>query len=676
MKKIDLGLIKNISIRYKLIVTTLILILIPLLISSYDAIFTSDRNIKKIITSKLDSDLKVAWQIYNQELMNNKIIAENLSHNNNLINFVMGTQSELLNQWLKAQKNVTTLNILTALDTKGVVVGSANNPGLVGSKIYQGSLINEAISGKAVNSTEIIPYNIIKNELLENNVNINGFQSNNAMAQLSVIPLIDMYNNQMGILVAGSLINNNFSIVDKIKDTVGGTATIFQGDNRISTNVKDKSDNRAIGTKMSKAVFDKVLFEGSSFRGRAFVLTDWYLGAYDPIKNNDGKNIGALYVGVEEKPFNKIQKSFRNRVMLLVLFFIALGAIIVYFSTGLITKPIEKVSHRLKDIAEGEGDLTKSLEVTSNDEIGELAKWFNVFVAKLHSIIHKVSNSTNQLASAAEQLSASSAQISSGAEKQTSQTEHIATSMEEMSATIIDIAKNANEAAEAAKGADEKANKGGEIVKNTVGGMNRIAEAVKESAHTMQALKGSSEQIGEIIGVIDDIADQTNLLALNAAIEAARAGEQGRGFAVVADEVRKLAERTTKATKEIAEMIKSIQSDTSGAVSSMEAGSKEVEKGVALANEAGEALKQIVEEVLKVTDMVQQIATSTEEQSAATEEVSSNIESVSTVAKETSSGMEQSTNAIQELSQLATGLKNIVGQFKLKVEEEVNVKEE
>jgi methyl-accepting chemotaxis protein len=383
-----------------------------------------------------------------------------------------------------------------------------------------------------------------------------------------------------------------------------------------------------------------------------------------------------LYVGVEEKPFNTIQKSFRNRVMLLVLFFIALGAIIVYFSTGFIIKPIEKVSHRLKDIAEGEGDLTKSLEVTSNDEIGELAKWFNVFVAKLHSIIHKVSNSTNQLASAAEQLSASSAQISSGAEKQTSQTEHIATSMEEMSATIIDIAKNANEAAEAAKGADEKANKGGEIVKNTVEGMNRIAEAVKESAHTMQALKSSSEQIGEIIGVIDDIADQTNLLALNAAIEAARAGEQGRGFAVVADEVRKLAERTTKATKEIAEMIKSIQSDTSGAVSSMEAGSKEVEKGVALANEAGEALKQIVEEVLKVTDMVQQIATSTEEQSAATEEVSSNIESVSTVAKETSSGMEQSTNAIQELSQLATGLKNIVGQFKLKVEEEVNVKEE
>lgn len=202
--KTNLSRIKNMSIRYKLIINTLILILVPLLISSYDALSTSDRNIKKIIVSKLDSDLKVAWQIYNQKLMRIKTVAENLSHNTNLINFVMAQQSELLNGWLKAQKKVTKFNILTALDTKGVILGSANNPNLVGSKVYQGNLIDIALNGKPVTSTEIIPSNIIQNELLENMVKKNGVQLSDAMAQLSVIPLMDMYNNQMGILVGGS----------------------------------------------------------------------------------------------------------------------------------------------------------------------------------------------------------------------------------------------------------------------------------------------------------------------------------------------------------------------------------------------------------------------------------------------------------------------------------------
>ena len=365
-------------------------------------------------------------------------------------------------------------------------------------------------------------------------------------------------------------------------------------------------------------------------------------------------------------------KTFSSSFMMLsvvILIGVVLGMGLGYLISRIITKSLSQIVAMLKDVAEGEGDLTKRLEVNSKDEIGDVARWFNTFIDKLHGIITSIANSTHQLASASEELSASSSQITSGTEKQRAQTEQMATSMEEMSATVMDIAKNANEAAESSKSATEKANKGGEIVKNTVEGMNKIADAVKESAGTIEALKNSSEQIGEIISVIDDIADQTNLLALNAAIEAARAGEQGRGFAVVADEVRKLAERTTKATKEIADMIKSIQADTGGAVSSMEAGSKEVESGVKLTHEAGESLKQIVAEVQKVTDMVQQIATSTEQQSTASEEISSNVESVSTVVKETSSSIQESNHAVQELSRLATELNEIVDQFKLAKEE-------
>jgi methyl-accepting chemotaxis protein len=658
--------LKNLSIRYKLIGITLILILVPLLISSYDAISTSNKNIQKIITSKLNSDLKVAWQIYNQELKNTETTAKNLSNNNNLLNYVMANQSELLNDWLKTQKEASKLSILTALDTKGVVIGSANNPELAGSKIYQGPTSSKSLEGKVQSSTEILPSEIIKSEKMEKLAKIEGAETDDAMAFISFIPLADSYNNLMGVLVAGKLINNDFSIVDRIKETAGGTATIFMRDLRISTNVTNKAGTRAVGTKVSKPVFEAVLNNGESFRGRAFVVTDWFIAAYDPIKNHKGENIGILYTGVDESPFTSIQNSFRNRVLILVLMFVVFGAVITYFVSGFIVNPIVRTSEMLKDIAQGEGDLTKRLDISSKDEVGDLAKWFNVFVAKLRAIMLKIADSTDQLASAAEQLSASSSQISAGTDKQASQTEQIATSMEEMSATVIDIAKNASEAAGAANNATQSAGKGGEIVRNTVDGMNRIAGAVRESASTIEALKRSSEQIGEIIGVIDEIADQTNLLALNAAIEAARAGEQGRGFAVVADEVRKLAERTTKATREIAEMIKSIQSETGGAVSAMESGSQEVEKGVTLANEAGEALHQIVEQVNKVTDMVQQIATSTEEQSAAAEEISSNVESVATIARESTTGIEQSTGAAQELSNLATSLKSIVQQFKLK----------
>jgi len=197
-------------------------------------------------------------------------------------------------------------------------------------------------------------------------------------------------------------------------------------------------------------------------------------------------------------------------------------------------------------------------------------------------------------------------------------------------------------------------------VSQAIDGMNRISASVMESARTIETLGKSSDEIGEIIAVIYDIADQTNLLALNAAIEAARAGEQGRGFAVVADEVRKLAERTTKATKEIASMIKSIQSDTDGAVKSMSAGTEEVEKGVSLVNQAGGSLDQIVEVVASVTDMIQQIATAAEEQSAAAEEISTNVEAVATITKETATGANQSSVATQELTRLASDLQQMV----------------
>ena len=255
--------------------------------------------------------------------------------------------------------------------------------------------------------------------------------------------------------------------------------------------------------------------------------------------------------------------------------------------------------------------------------------------------------------------------MAAGAQEQSSQATEVAGAVEQMTKTIYETTKNTVQATEASKNAGVIAKDGGRVVEETIVGMNRIAEVVRKSADTVQELGKSSDQIGEIVQVIDDIADQTNLLALNAAIEAARAGEQGRGFAVVADEVRKLAERTSKATKEIATMIKQIQKDTYDAVDSMQEGTRQVEDGKLLAEKAGASLEEIIVGAERVVDIVTQVAAASEEQSSAAEQISKNIESISTVTNESASGIQQIAHASEDLNRLTLNLQELIAQFKL-----------
>jgi methyl-accepting chemotaxis protein len=234
-----------------------------------------------------------------------------------------------------------------------------------------------------------------------------------------------------------------------------------------------------------------------------------------------------------------------------------------------------------------------------------------------------------------------------------------------MSATSGDIAQNCQMAAEGGQRASSAASSGAEVVEKTVSVMGRISERVTDTARSVESLGARSDQIGAIIGTIQDIADQTNLLALNAAIEAARAGEQGRGFAVVADEVRALAERTTKATREIGEMIKAIQSETKGAVAAMEEGVTEVENGTAEAAKSGHALQEILEQINAVTMQVNQVATAAEEQTATTSEISDNIHQITQVVQNTVKGAQESATAAGQLARTAEELQRLVGQFRL-----------
>jgi methyl-accepting chemotaxis protein len=283
----------------------------------------------------------------------------------------------------------------------------------------------------------------------------------------------------------------------------------------------------------------------------------------------------------------------------------------------------------------------------------------------VHGIVSQLARNTVQVSASCEHLTLTAEQIATAAEEVASQSGTVATASEEMSATSNEISSSCTEVAVSSKHASDTAKGGAAVVQATLVGMEQIALRVKESAGTVARLGERSDQIGAIVGTIEDIADQTNLLALNAAIEAARAGEQGRGFAVVADEVRALAERTTRATREIGEMIKTIQTETSGAVAGMQRGVEEVEKGMKSSRESGGALQDILDDIEGVTVQINQIATAAEEQNAVTGEISSNIHQINGVVLETAKGAHETAAAAARLYTLSSDLQQIVGRFKL-----------
>ena len=342
------------------------------------------------------------------------------------------------------------------------------------------------------------------------------------------------------------------------------------------------------------------------------------------------------------------------------------GILIGVLLSRSITRPVKATVAMLKDIAEGEGDLTKRVDQSRGDEMGELGKWFNTFVQKVHDIISEIASSAHEVAGASTQIAASSEQMATGMSEQSMQVTQINSAVEQMSASVCEVSSKSAEAADSASRAGELATSGGEVVDDTVRGMQSISDAVTASAASVSELGKRGEQIGQIIEVINDIADQTNLLALNAAIEAARAGEHGRGFAVVADEVRKLADRTTGATEEIGESITAIQTETSQAVERMSAGTEQVSVGAQRAQQAGESLRGIVDSSRNVAEMIRAIAAAAEQQSAASEEISRNLESITAVTTQTAGGANQSASAATQLSSKAEQLLGIVNQFKLK----------
>lgn len=364
--------------------------------------------------------------------------------------------------------------------------------------------------------------------------------------------------------------------------------------------------------------------------------------------------------------YNRAVRHYRTTMRLVIglVLFAIMGSGLVGL---LVIRSVSRGTKALVDASDAmaNGDLTRRINLSSRDELGAIGASFDTMADSFSSAMNKVSESSTLVATAANQVQSTAERIATGAEEVAAQSTTVATASEEMAATSGDIAQNCQLAVEGSQRATQVANNGFEVVRHTIEGIKFRGEKTRANARIIESLGARSDQIGAIVETIEDIADQTNLLALNAAIEAARAGEQGRGFAVVADEVRALAERTTRATKEISEMIKAIQNETKQAIISMEEGVKGTERGATEAAQLETSLNEILEQISSVSMQVSQIATAAEEQTATTSEISNNMHQITDVVRDTARGANESASAATQMNSNAEELQRLVRQFRL-----------
>ncbi len=342
-----------------------------------------------------------------------------------------------------------------------------------------------------------------------------------------------------------------------------------------------------------------------------------------------------------------------------------LGLLLIWLMARGVTRPILGVAAMLKDIASGEGDLTRRLDYTKQDELGELASWFNRFLDKLQPTIAEVKRSVQDARGTADRSSAIATETSAGMEQQYRQVDQVATASNEMSATAQDVARSAAQAAQAAREADQATREGLAVIEHTTRSIDSLAAEMANAMAEVEGLAHNSERIGSVLEVIRSIAEQTNLLALNAAIEAARAGEAGRGFAVVADEVRNLARRTQESVEETRQVIETLQSGTREVVDAMDNSHRQAQGGVEQVGQAVSALQRIGQAVTVITDMNLQIASAAEEQSAVAEEINNNVATIRDVTESLSGQANESARVSQSLNSLANQQQALMDQFRV-----------
>ena len=404
--------------------------------------------------------------------------------------------------------------------------------------------------------------------------------------------------------------------------------------------------------------------------------------------NVNGENLGSVLLGISREGVDNLISESDKRIEqevtkvksagdiainkyvwlmtgALVMTTLVLAAGVFFLFKILVVRPTVETTKRIHELATGGGDLTARLPINQNDEIGNLRQSVNDFIQHLQNMITIIVVDVEKLAVESSQLRASGNELSQVADTQSDESNQVATSVTEMSASVHEVARNSNAAADKTEHATKLASNGRVIVDETASTIRKLASEVEDAAVVIKQLANDSNDIGSVLDVIRGIAEQTNLLALNAAIEAARAGEQGRGFAVVADEVRTLASRTQQSTQEIQDMIQRVQTSATNAVDAMDTGCTQAQLTVEKAAEADNALQEIGQTIEAINSMNSQIATAAVEQTAVSEEINRNIESINSSSEKTARGATQVASASDQLSELSSRLKDLVSQFKV-----------
>lgn len=487
-----------------------------------------------------------------------------------------------------------------------------------------------------------------------------------------------------------TVLNDNYDVVDKIGEDTGDTVTIFLGDTRITTNVMMDGE-RAIGTQASQEVVNTVLKKGENFYGEANVVGQMAQTAYMPLESSTGEVIGILYIGASQEIIHSIISSFLTKFIIVLVIMIILASIIVFLFTRQMKKRLTNLTSALE--LAGDGDFTKKVQDNAGDELSLLSASYNKMAEKLQVMVNEVIQTSERLAASSEELTASSEetskateiitesiqQVADGAEQATTSVQESALALDEVTKGIQSIADNAVVISDVSKNATEKAKEGGGFVDKTVNQINEINRSVTASGKVMKNLENRSQEIEEITKVITGIADQTNLLALNAAIEAARAGEHGKGFAVVADEVRKLAEQSQQSSSQISALIKTIQEDMIQSNQSIEKVNTDVKEGLAVVNQTKDNFKEIYQFMEKMTELTNDMASTSEQISASTQQVSSTVSGIINISDQTSmhsqnvaasaeeqlASMEEIAASASDLSDLAESLQELISRFKV-----------
>lgn len=487
-------------------------------------------------------------------------------------------------------------------------------------------------------------------------------------------------------------INNDFHVVDEVAEATGDSVTIFQGNTRVSTNVKQADGSRAVGTPAAEEIANQVLKEGLPYIGEANVVGTMNQAAYDPILNEKNEIIGMWYVGVPNTPYDLITSHIKSNIMTFIIIEILAAILLLWVVIDRNVRPLIRINQLANLIAKGDLSV-KPLKIRSKDEIGQLSESINLMLHNLHALITKINGTSQHVSAASEELTASAEQsvtatnqvaaaigeVADGASSQMLDTQKSVQALEELNrhiqkieATTVDVLNSSTESA-------NQAEQGNSAISDALSQMDNIQASVGQTVEVVNRLGERSNEISQVAALINSIASQTNLLALNASIEAARAGEHGSGFAVVANEVRKLAEQTANSALAVADLIHAVQRDSESTASAMSQVNQEVQTGLQKVNHAGQSFTRILHGARQVSEQVNELTGITHQMSAQSIQVTSIIENMTVISEETAkhsqqvsatsqeqlATMEEITSSAESLSNMAIELQEQIMLFKL-----------